>query len=92
MRINELLNELTFHGSTCTKDCSGHKAGYEWNKRRGGASPCDAASGSFNNGCNIATKQLAKRPKIRDQAGKFAANPQPRSTKPITPITPVGSA
>lgn len=43
------LNELSFLGSQCTKDCSGHRAGYEWSKRKGGT---DAASHSpsFNKG------------------------------------------
>jgi len=45
----EQLDELTFRGSQCTKDCSGHRAGYEWSQRKGGA---DAASwsSSFNKG------------------------------------------
>jgi len=45
----EQLDELTFRGSQCTKDCSGHRAGYEWSQRKGGA---DAASwsNSFNKG------------------------------------------
>ena len=43
------LDELSFRGSQCTKDCSGHRAGYEWSTRKGGA---DAASWSpsFNKG------------------------------------------
>ena len=43
------LDELTFRGSQCTKDCSGHRAGYEWSKVKGGR---DAASWSpsFNKG------------------------------------------
>ena len=94
MRISEILNELTFHGSQCTKDCSGHKAGYEWSKARGNASPCDAQSSSFNNGCNIA-KSGAARPKIRTPQGKFAPNPQRKkvavSPAPLQPIKPQGS-
>ena len=45
----EQLDELTFLGSQCTKDCSGHRAGYEWSQRKGGT---DAASRSpsFNKG------------------------------------------
>ena len=45
----EQLDELQFRGSQCTKDCSGHRAGYEWSTRKGGA---DAASWSpsFNKG------------------------------------------
>jgi len=48
----EQLSELSFHGSPCTKDCSGHRAGYEWykRKRRNPAS----RSQSFNNGAAIA--------------------------------------
>ena len=43
------LDELTFRGSQCTKDCSGHRAGYKWSQERGGR---DAASwsNSFNKG------------------------------------------
>jgi hypothetical protein len=46
------LNELSFLGSPCTKDCSGHRAGYEWSQRKGGV---DAASWSrsFNNGAAL---------------------------------------
>jgi len=48
----EQLDELTFKGSPCTKDCSGHRAGYEWSRRKGGV---DAASWSrsFNNGAAL---------------------------------------
>lgn len=48
----EQLNELSFMGSQCTKDCSGHRAGYEWYKRRG-YEPA-SWSRSFNNGAAIA--------------------------------------
>ena len=46
------LNELTFKGSPCTKDCSGHRAGYDWSMRKGGV---DAASWSpsFNTGASL---------------------------------------
>ena len=30
---DDQLNELSFLGSQCTKDCSGHRAGYEWSQR-----------------------------------------------------------
>jgi hypothetical protein len=48
----EQIDELTFKGSPCTKDCSGHRAGYEWSQRKGGV---DAASWSrsFNNGAAL---------------------------------------
>ena len=46
------LNELMFKGSICTKDCSGHRAGYDWSLRKGGV---DAASWSpsFNKGAAL---------------------------------------
>jgi hypothetical protein len=51
-QLADQLNELTFKGSPCTKDCSGHRAGYEWSQRKGGV---DAASWSrsFNNGAAL---------------------------------------
>ena len=43
------LDELSFLGSQCTKDCSGHRAGYAWSQKHGGM---DSASWSpsFNKG------------------------------------------
>lgn len=49
------LNELTFGGSPCTKDCSGHQAGFRWAKRNG-VYDVNTASPSFNNGAAIAAK------------------------------------
>lgn len=50
----EQLDELTFMGiSPCTKDCSGHRAGYQWSKKRGGVSTA-SWSDSFNKGAEIA--------------------------------------
>ena len=46
------LDELDFLGSPCTKDCSGHRAGYEWYKRKG-RDPY-SNSPSFNNGATLA--------------------------------------
>ena len=48
----EKLDELSFLGSPCTKDCSGHRAGYEWSARKG---YIDAASwsDSFNRGARL---------------------------------------
>ena len=45
------LNELTFRGSECTKDCSGHRAGYAWSQRTGRIP--NSASPSFNKGAAI---------------------------------------
>jgi len=63
----ELL-ELEFMGSTCTKDCSGHKAGYKWSMDRGGRQP-NSSSPSFNKGAAIAAKTRVVRPQ---GGGKFA--------------------
>jgi hypothetical protein len=48
----EQLDELSFLGSPCTKDCSGHRAGYAWSARRGNV---DSASwsNSFNRGAHL---------------------------------------
>jgi hypothetical protein len=52
----EQLRELTFMGmSQCTKDCSGHRAGYAWSKQRGGVSAA-SWSPSFNKGAEIASQ------------------------------------
>lgn len=59
MRIREILSELKFMGSTCTKDCSGHKAGYEWSVKRKGET-ANTPSNSFNNGTNIGKRQFRK--------------------------------
>jgi len=48
----EQLRELSFLGSECTKDCSGHRAGYEWYKQRG-YEPA-SWSNSFNRGAALA--------------------------------------
>jgi pyrimidine deaminase RibD-like protein len=47
------LNELSFLGSPCTKDCSGHRAGYEWSKSKGGVPGNSPFSPSFNNGSQL---------------------------------------
>lgn len=52
----ETLRELTFMGmSQCTKNCSGHRAGYAWSKARGGVSAA-SWSPSFNKGAEIASQ------------------------------------
>lgn len=45
----EPLHELYFLGSKCTKDCSGHRAGYSWSQRKAGKIP-NSWSPSFNKG------------------------------------------
>ena len=43
----------TFKGYVCTKDCSGHIAGYRWAQRKGIKDPseCGGNSQSFYEGC-----------------------------------------
>ncbi len=50
---DEQLDELSFMGSQCTKDCSGHRAGYEWSQRKGRIHAA-SWSPSFNKGAAIA--------------------------------------
>ena len=47
------LDELSFLGSPCTKDCSGHRAGYKWSKARGNIQAA-SWSDSFNRGAALA--------------------------------------
>lgn len=49
---SQQLDELQFKGSECTKDCSGHMAGYEWSIRKAGKVP-NSYSPSFNKGAAI---------------------------------------
>ena len=58
--VDQQLDELQFMGSTCTKDCSGHRAGYAWSRARGGRDANSPWSPSFNKGSAIATKELTK--------------------------------
>jgi hypothetical protein len=86
VRAKEFISELYFMGSPCTKDCSGHKAGYAWGKSHGG----DEAFGpspSFNKGT-----YLAKNYTPRAQGGgkikfkKSKTSKQPKTSKlPKTP-------
>jgi pyrimidine deaminase RibD-like protein len=51
--LKRQLEELSFLGSPCTKDCSGHRAGYYWSQARGGAKVPNSWSQSFNNGAAL---------------------------------------
>ena len=48
-----LSSPLTFHGYTCTDDCSGHQAGYDWAEENNITDPddCSGNSQSFIEGC-----------------------------------------
>ena len=48
----EQLDELSFLGSQCTKDCSGHRAGYEWSQVNNPRIP-NSWSPSFNKGAAL---------------------------------------
>jgi pyrimidine deaminase RibD-like protein len=51
--LKDELNELEFLGSPCTKDCSGHRAGYAWSQSKGGRVANSPFSPSFNNGSQL---------------------------------------
>lgn len=78
MKVYEIINELTFHGSKCKDKCQGHRAGWYWARKQKttAATPCNGSSQSFNNGCNINTTQRSQGknligPSIRGDKGKF---------------------
>lgn len=62
MKINDIIGEapLYYRGYPCTKDCSGHRAGYEWALRYGIIDPDDCpyspAHNSFWEGCRSASE------------------------------------
>jgi pyrimidine deaminase RibD-like protein len=58
---DDQLNELMFRGSQCTKDCSGHRAGFDWSTARGGRDANSPWSPSFNKGAAIAKTDLMKK-------------------------------
>lgn len=92
MKLHELLAELTFHGSKCTKDCSGHKAGWDYvkNKNIGPGVPVHGDSKSFDNGAEIAQQRpTMKNPRVRDDRGRFTYFPKSRSKTPA-PQKPMG--
>lgn len=86
MTINELLNELTFHGSQCTKDCSGHRAGWAWGKKYPNRATTNRATHpSFNNGVDIANAntKVVMMPSIRGAGGRFVKfQAAPKKPKP----------
>lgn len=70
-------------GSPCTKDCSGHRAGYAWSKARGGKR-ANSWSPSFNNGAALAlrpNKKIDK--KVKQKVSASAAK-----SKVIQPKSP----
>ena len=76
MKLKELIQELSFHGRTCTKDCSGHKAGWEWERAHQTNQQSQTPSPSFNDGTDIAISQrkAGRQPigtNIRGANGRF---------------------
>ena len=51
--LKDELNELNFLGSPCTKDCSGHRAGYAWSQAKGGRVANSPFSPCFNTGSQL---------------------------------------
>lgn len=72
---SDQLNELTFMGSQCTKDCSGHRAGYSWSQARGGQNANSPFSPSFNKGSVLATQEITKQQQAKKPAPKKTVNP-----------------
>jgi pyrimidine deaminase RibD-like protein len=81
--LDKPLNELQFMGSQCTKDCSGHRAGYAWSKARGGVDANSPYSPSFNKGASLGKQEL-QRPQPQQQT-KQPAQPQ-QAPNPLRPI------
>ena len=83
----EILEQLTYFGRPCTKDCSGHKAGRSWELKHNANTRANTPSNSFNNGTEIAInqKQAGTQNQISGgirKNGKFAKfQPAPRSQK-----------
>ena len=54
-----MASNLNFYGSRCTKDCSGHDAGWKW-RRSNPTSTIQTRSPSFLNGAVIRDMQTAQ--------------------------------
>lgn len=88
MKIKEIITELSFFGSHCTKDCSGHKAGWDWERKNQKNIRQVTPSSSFDNGTEIAVVQRKQGkaniigPSIRGDKGRFVKyEPHPRVKK-----------
>jgi hypothetical protein len=69
MRLKEIIAERSFEGRRCTRDCSGHYAGYKYTVDRKKTSACNSRSASFNTGCEIGADQVKRgqitKPRVR---------------------------
>jgi hypothetical protein len=86
VKLTDLLNERSFMGSPCTKDCSGHRAGYAWSKARGGKRAA-SWSQSFNNGAALAIK-TPKKIKKAIKRKVDASTARSKLQQPIAPNKP----
>jgi len=62
MMLAKPVAAAEFHGARCTKDCSGHRAGYEWAQEKNvrEESACGGTSESFREGCRIWVREQNK--------------------------------
>ena len=74
MRAREFITELYFMGSPCTKDCSGHKAGYGWGKAHAGKEEF-GPSPSFNKGTYLAKNYTQRTQGGGKVKGMLSQNP-----------------
>jgi hypothetical protein len=103
VRAKEFISELYFMGSPCTKDCSGHKAGYAWGKSHGGDEEF-GPSPSFNKGTYLAknytpraqgggkTKGILSQTPNAIAKRARRAQPTPAPANPDTQTAPVAEA
>lgn len=58
--LSGVAHAETFHGFACTRDCSGHKAGYGWAQSKGieARAGCTGNSRSFREGCLAYVEEL----------------------------------
>ena len=74
MKIKE-ITEASFMGRPCTKDCSGHRAGWEWEQKNQTNQKSQTPSTSFNNGTDIAISQRKQRTNKTPQDQTTAKQP-----------------
>ena len=91
MRANEFITELEFHGSRCTKDCSGHRAGYKWSLDRGGVENPASPSTSFVNGSNIAVRKMQARPQGGGKISGYVSTTRNAERKRVARARPPNS-
>jgi hypothetical protein len=62
--LNGCASEDDYKGYSCTDDCSGHDAGYEWAKDNGvdNSNDCDGDSNSFIEGCEAYAEEQVEIP------------------------------